>query len=180
MEPRIQYAKTSDGVNIAYAVFGDGPPIVFPSTIWGNVHGYITGSSVVGGNYDALAALGWSVITYDGRGSGDSDRGITDFSIEARLRDLEAVIEKAAPERFPLCGTLQGAPTAITYAVRYPHRVSHLILSNAFAKGAEYYLIPAMRLSQTTLDMAEDDWEFFTQTLAHAVAAQIQNERRHS
>ncbi len=49
MEPRIQYAKTSDGVSIAYAVFGDGPAIVFPSTIWGNVHGYITGSSVVGG-----------------------------------------------------------------------------------------------------------------------------------
>ena len=168
-EPRIQYARTSDGVNIAYAVIGSGPAIVFPSTIWGNVHGYMTGATAIN-NFDGLAARGWSVITYDGRGSGDSDRGITDFSMEARLRDLEAVLEKAAPEQFPVCGTLQGAVTAITYAVRNPHRVSHLILSNGFAKGADYYLIPAMRLTQVTLDMAENDWEFHLQTLAHAIA----------
>jgi class 3 adenylate cyclase/pimeloyl-ACP methyl ester carboxylesterase len=169
MEPRIQYAKTSDGVNIAYAVFGDGPAIVFPSGIWGNVHGYMAGSAVV--RYDGLAARGWSVISYDGRGSGDSDRSITDFSLETRLRDLEAVIERTAPESFTLCGSLQGAPTAIAYAVRHPDRVSHLILSNAFAKAEEYYTqIPAMRLSQATLDIAEDDWEFHLQTLAHAVA----------
>ena len=169
MEPRIQYVKTSDGVNIAYAVFGSGPAIVFPSSVWGNVHSYITGSTAVT-SYDGLAALGWSVITYDGRGSGNSDRGITDFSMEARLRDLEAVIERAAPERFPLCGTTQGSPTAIAYAIRYPHRVSHLILSNAFAKGEEYYLIPATRITQVTLDMAEDNWEFHLQTLAHSMA----------
>jgi Adenylate cyclase, family 3 (some proteins contain HAMP domain) len=174
MEPRIQYAKTSDGVNIAYAVFGEGPPIVFPSNIWGNVHSYMTGSTAVR-NYDGLVALGWSVISYDGRGSGNSDRGITDFSLEMRLRDLEAVIEKAAPERFVLCGSLQGSLAAIAYAVQQPSRVSHLILSNAFAKAEEYYaLIPAMRLSQATLDMAEGDmaegdWEFHLQTLAHAI-----------
>jgi class 3 adenylate cyclase len=171
MEPRIQYVKTTDGVNIAYAVFGEGPAIVFPSAIWGNVHNYMAGGGTVGvSSYDGLAALGWSVITYDGRGSGDSDRGITDFSLEMRLRDLEAVVEKTAPERFPVCGSLQGAPTAIAYAVRHPHRVSHLILSNAFAKGEEYYQIPAMRLTQVALDMAEDDWEFHLQTLAHALA----------
>jgi class 3 adenylate cyclase len=170
MEPRIQYAKTSDGVNIAYAVFGSGPAIVFPANIWGDVHNYVAGATYVR-NFDGLAALGWSVVCYDGRGSGDSDRGFTDFSLEMRLRDLEAVVEKTAPERFPLCGSLQGSPTAIAYAVRRPDRVSHLILSNAFAKGEEYYKqIPAMRLSQVTLDMAEDDWEFHLQTLAHAVA----------
>ncbi len=169
MEPRIQYTKTSDGVNIAFAVFGEGPTIVFPASIWGNVHSYLAGSTAVR-NYDGLAARGWSVISYDGRGSGDSDRGITDFSLETRLRDLEAVIERTAPQRFTLCGALQGAPTAIAYAVRHPDRVSHLILSNAFAKAEEYYTqIPAMRLSQATLDIAEDDWEFHLQTLAHAV-----------
>jgi class 3 adenylate cyclase len=176
MEPRIQYAKTSDGVNIAYAVFGEGPAIVFPSSIWGNVHSYkrtqpqLGGPGVVG-NYDGLAERGWSVITYDGRGSGDSDRGITDFSLEMRLRDLHAVVEKAVPERFALCGSIQGSPTAIAYAVRHPHRVSHLVLSNAFAKAEEFYtLIPAMRLSQLTLDMSENDWEFHLKTVAHAVA----------
>jgi class 3 adenylate cyclase len=170
MEPRIQYVKTSDGVNIAYAVFGDGPAIVFPSSIWGNVHGYRSGAAMLS-DYDGLAALGWSVITYDGRGSGDSDRGVTDFTLETRLRDLEAVVEKAVREQLALCGTIQGSPTAISYAVRHPDRVSHLILSNAFAKGEEFYAqIPAMQLSQVTLDMAEQDWEFHQQTVAHAVA----------
>jgi pimeloyl-ACP methyl ester carboxylesterase len=112
MEPRIEYAKTSDGVNIAYAVFGDGPAIVFPASIWGNVHSYLVGATAFR-NYDGLVARGWSVISYDGRGSGDSDRGITEFSLEMRLRDLEAVVERRAPEPFTLCGSLQGAPTAI-------------------------------------------------------------------
>jgi len=177
MEAQIKYARTTDGVNIAYAVFGEGPAIVFPSSIFGNVHNYVTGAAA-GGIFDRLAALGWSATTYDGRGAGDSDRGVTDFSLETRLRDLEAVIERAAPERFVLGAFLQGSPAAIAYAVRQPLRVSHLILSNGFAKAEEYYaLIPAMRLSQSTLDMAQDEWEFHLETLAHAVAGYTNPER---
>ena len=77
MEPRIQYAKTSDGVNIAYAVFGSGPPaIVSPSNIWGNLHQYKHGTGF--NPVDELTALGWSILTYDGRGSGSSDRDVID------------------------------------------------------------------------------------------------------
>src|ERR1700675_4440785 len=171
MEPSIQYAKTSDGVSIAYATLGDGPSIVCPSTIWGNVHGYKAPGRIAGYDYDSLLTLGWSVIPYDSRGSGSSDREITDYSLEARIRDLEAVIERAAPEHFPICGVLQGGPTAIAYAVRHPERVSHLILSNTFAKAEEYYKqIPVLRLTQETLQIAEDDWEYHLQTLAHALA----------
>jgi len=170
MEPRIQYAKTSDGVSIAYAVFGTGPPIVFPGSIWGNIHLY---KSAPGDNtrlYDELVSLGWSAITYDGRGTGSSDRDTNDWTLDGRLRDLEAVIERAAPERFNLWGFISGGPAGIAYAAQHPDRVSHLVLSDTFAAGSEWYeLIPALRTSQQTLRDAEDEWEFATLSLANAI-----------
>ena len=169
MEPRIQYAKTSDGVNIAYAVFGSGPAIVNPSNIWGNIHMYKHGTGF--NPVDELTALGWSILTYDGRGSGSSDRDVIDFSMEARLRDLEAVIEVAAPDRFATLSYLQATPTSIVYSARNVGRVACMALVNPFASGRDFYrLIPAMRLSHETLEMADDEWEFHLITLANAVA----------
>ena len=177
MEPRIQYAKTSDDVNIAYAVFGTGPAIVFTDGIFGNINMY---KSDVGGSkihYDELVSLGWSVIAYDGRGRGSSDRDTDDWTLEGRLRDIEAVVAKAAPEGFALCGVISGGPTAIAYAAQNPHLVSHLFLSNTFAAGSEWYeLIPAMRMSQRALRDAEGEWEFTTLTLANAVTGYTNSE----
>jgi class 3 adenylate cyclase len=176
MEPRIQFAKTSDGVNIASAVFGSGPAIVFPSAIWGNIHAYKSG--ILGFEpYDKLVSLGWSVITYDGRGSGSSGRDVEDYTLEGRMRDLEAVIERVGPDRFALCGILQGGPAAITYAVQHADRVSHLVLSDTFANAHEYYeLIPALRMTQLTLPHADDEWEFATLTLANALTGYTDTE----
>src|SRR2546421_1698379 len=175
MEPRIQYVKTSDGVNIAYAVLGSGPPVVSPSNIWGNIHMYksLQGSRAHFAStiIDELASLGWSIVTYDGRGSGASERNVEDHSLEARLRDLEAVVERAAPARFPVYSYLQGTLASIAYSTRNPSSVSHLILVNPFASGREYYrVVPPMRLSQETLEMANDEWEFHLVTMANAVA----------
>jgi len=178
MELRIQYAKTSDEVNIAYAVLGTGPAIVFPSSIFGNVHTYKSVPGNFGQHYDDLVLLGWSVITYDGRGSGSSDRDIDDWTLEARVRDLEAVVERAAPERFALCGTIQGGPPAIAYAVQHSDRVSHLVLCNTFAFGPNWYeLVSAMRITQQPLDLMEDEWEFSTLALANAVTGYQDSER---
>ena len=177
MEPRIQYAKTSDGVNIAYAVFGSGPAIVFPSSIWGSIHLYKSGVARIYRPFDELVSLGWSVVTYDGRGTGSSDRDVEDYMLRGRLRDLEAVVNRVAPDRLALCGTFQGGPTSISYAVQHPDRVTHLVLSNTFANAREYYeLIPAMRISQQTLRDAELDWEFATLTLANALTGYTDTE----
>ena len=181
MEPRIQYAKTSDGVNIAYAVFGTGPPIVFPSSILGSIHLYKEATFGVRAVSDELVSRGWSVITYDGRGCGSSDRDPADYTLEGRLRDLEAVIERVAPSRFALCGIIQGGPASVAYAVQEPDRVTHLILSNTFARGSDWYeLVPAMRISQQMLPTAEDEREFHFLTLANAVTgyADSQQARR--
>ncbi len=171
MEPQIQYAKTSDGVNVAYAVFGEGPPIVYTSAGFGALHLYSSRMlPVVAQNTDTIVRLGWRVIIYDGRGTGSSERDNNDFSLEARLRDLEAVIERADVDSFALQGAVGGGPTAIAYAAKYPDRVSRLLLFATFANGSDYYKqIPLGQATRAMDTMAEQQWEYYT--LAYANAA---------
>jgi class 3 adenylate cyclase/pimeloyl-ACP methyl ester carboxylesterase len=74
------------------------------------------------------------LVRFDGRGMGLSDRRVSDYSLEAHVRDLEAVVDALGLERFALYGLSQGGPTSIAYAVRHPKRVSHLILYGSFAR----------------------------------------------
>jgi len=181
MEPRIQYATTSDGVSIAYAVFGDGPPIVDASLGFGTLHLYSSGMPP-GAEQDteAFVRLGRRVIMYDGRGMGSSERGNTDFSLEGRLHDLEAVIERASVDQFALSGTISGGPVAIAYAVRHPERVSHLLLVATYANGADYYKqIPAARATRATDTMAEEQWEYFTLAYANALTEFMDSQLAH-
>jgi pimeloyl-ACP methyl ester carboxylesterase len=67
-----------------------------------------------------------------------SDWKVKDISLEAWVQDLETVVEAAGLERFALMGISQGGAPAITYAVRHPERVSHLILIGAYSRGWEY------------------------------------------
>jgi pimeloyl-ACP methyl ester carboxylesterase len=136
MEPRIQYAKTSDGVNIAYATFGEGPPVVYISSFLAGVHNY-AGFEPARRHVDALASAGWQVVRYDGRGTGSSDRDAIDFSLDARLRDLEAVVERMAVESFVLLGRSQGSLVAIAYAAQQPAaKISRLVLVQPLTSGA--------------------------------------------
>jgi class 3 adenylate cyclase len=168
MEPRVQYATTSDGVSIAYAVFGDGPPTVSSSGAFGDLNMYSSGVIPYTLAADTLVRLGWRVIMYDGRGSGSSERGNTDFSLDGRLRDLEAVVERTGVDRFALWGFANGGPSAIAYAVKHPDHVLHLALAATYAKGADWYQsMPGMRIMQGAKTMAEEDWEYYTLTLAN-------------
>jgi class 3 adenylate cyclase/pimeloyl-ACP methyl ester carboxylesterase len=172
MEPRIQYAKTNDGVNIAYAAFGEGPPIVFAGNAWGDIHMYSAGLLPVRRVTDGLVERGWRVVCYDGRGMGSSERDASDFSLEGRLCDLEAVIDAVGVDRFTLGGAIQGGAAAIAYSARHPERVPHLILINSFARGAGLYeALPAWRVSRDLRHIAEDQWEFFTLAMANALLA---------
>ena len=119
MEPRIQYAKTSDGVNIAYCVMGEGQPLVYTSNVWGDIHWYLN-NEPTRREVDRLIASGWQVVRYDSRGFGSSDRNVSDLSLAARLKDLEAVVGHAGIDRFVLCGFGHAGPLAITYAVHCP------------------------------------------------------------
>ena len=74
-------------------------------------------------------------IHYDERGNGLSDWDTPEFSVDAFVRDLEAVVDTLGFDRFALIGSSKGGPTSIAYAARHPERVSHLVLYGTFAQG---------------------------------------------
>src|SRR3990172_12380646 len=124
MEPRIQYVKTSDGVNIAFCVMGEGTPLVMvpPPPL---CHAQLAWETW--GHLLKPLARRFRLVWYDSRGSGLSDRDASDFSMEAMVRDLEAVVARAALESFVLLSIGDAVPIAVTFAAARPERVSHLI-----------------------------------------------------
>ncbi len=167
MEPRIQYAKTSDGVSIAYSVFGDGPPLVYAAGISGMGVHYYSHLPLSRQNVDLLTAAGFRVIRWDGRGTGSSDRNARDFSLETLLFDLEAVVDRLGLERFALIGHLTGAQAAIAYAARRPERVSHLILRDPQTSAADEDLSPGQLILKAMRPLAEEQWELISLNIAH-------------
>ncbi len=132
-EQELAFTTTSDGVRIAYATAGkqDGPPLVI-------VLGWIThlerGMNSPGLGFAVLPPLleRYRIVLYDGRGTGLSDRGIRDFSLDAKVRDLEAVVEAAGLDRFAIYAISAGGPTAVAYAVRHPERVTRIAFYGSF------------------------------------------------
>jgi class 3 adenylate cyclase len=176
MEPRIQYAKTSDGVSIAFWVLGEGEPFVtmpfMPysrlDTDWANP-GMRRWFERFGRNR--------MMVRYDNRGSGLSDRDVSDLSIDAMIRDLEAVVDHLGLARFALYAWGSGGPTALTFAVRCPERVSKLVLWETVANKSYIENLPRFR---TILPLAESDWETFTETLAHVAMGWSEGEVAHA
>ena len=129
----IRFCTAPDGVRIAYAEVGHGPPLV-KSANWLNHLEYDWQSPVWKHLLHALAA-NHQLIRYDARGNGLSDWEVADISFEAFVRDLESVVEAAGLQRFPLLGMSQGCAVSVAYAVRHPERVSHLVLYGGFVRG---------------------------------------------
>jgi DNA-binding SARP family transcriptional activator/pimeloyl-ACP methyl ester carboxylesterase len=122
----IRFCSTPDGVRLAYAVSGDGPPLVKASN-WMTHLDYDWESPVWRHWWQGLSRR-HRLIRYDERGCGLSQWDVDDFSLEAFVRDLESVVDSLGLERFPLLGISQGGPIAITYCARHPERVERLIL----------------------------------------------------
>ena len=161
-QPPIRYARSPDGVRLAYQDFGDGPPLVFVAFCpFSHVQREMEIPEAR--RYLLEQARTSRTIRYDGRGNGLSDRSATDFSLDAQVRDLETVIDHLSLERVALLGASIAAPAAITFAALHPARVSHLILWHAYANGADLF---GSALSAAST-LADTDWELFTQTLAH-------------
>jgi pimeloyl-ACP methyl ester carboxylesterase/DNA-binding winged helix-turn-helix (wHTH) protein len=133
LEQRIRFCRASDGVRVAYATVGEGPPLV-RAAHWVTHLDYEWESPVWRHWMEGLSR-GRTFVRYDERGCGLSDHDPEDISFEAFVRDLETVVDELGLERFPLMGLSQGGPVAIAYAVRHPERVSRLLLVGAFVKG---------------------------------------------
>lgn len=146
MRQRISFCTTTDGVRIAYATAGKGPPLL-------RAGGWMTH---VERDWDSPVWRHWlreltrdhTLVRFDIRGSGLSDHDVAEQGIEAWIRDLEAVVEALGWERFPLMGLCQGGAMAVAYAARYPERVSRLLLYNAYPQGALTEGIPAHKAEE--------------------------------
>jgi len=133
VDQQIRFCTAADGVRIAYASVGGGPPLVKAAN-WLSHLEFDWQSPVWRHWLEALAA-GRRLVRYDERGCGLSDWDVEDLSFETWVRDLEAVVDAAGLERFPLLGISQGGAVAAAYTIRHPERVSHLIMYGTFARG---------------------------------------------
>ena len=130
---RIRFCTSADGVRIAYAVIGRGPPLVMLSG--GHSHLERDVGSPVFGHWIEELSRRHSLVRLDTRGFGLSDRHVEDHSIDAVVSDLEAVVAALGLEHFVLLAWLGGTPFAVSYATRHPARVSHLVLHAAYLRG---------------------------------------------
>jgi class 3 adenylate cyclase len=167
-DPQIRYCRTTDGVSIGYTSMGDGPPVVWQSLFINQI------AAQVGSNSPArLLARARQVILFDGRGVGQSQRDLEDFSLEARVRDLEAVVTALKLKRFDLLGEMWSCPVAVAYAARHPRRVKHLVLRTAYSRASE--IVPRERF-QPLIELALANWR-----LAYQVFYSINvRDREHS
>ena len=153
----LSFATVGDGVRIAYASVGEGPPLVKVPN-WLN-HLELDWDAPVWAPLFHDLARDHRFIRYDGRGNGMSDRDVVDISFDGFVRDLEAVVDAAGLDRFPLLGISQGSAIAIEYAARHPERVSHLILWGGFASGWRVTGTPDVRKErEAILTLVRQGW----------------------
>ncbi len=131
MEQDIRFCKTSDGVRIAYATLGSGPPLVW-------LVGWLSHLEL-DANFPPYRercerlSENFTLVKLDKRGTGLSQRGIDDLSLDAHVLDVEAVIADVGINKFALFGYSEGGPVAIKYVEKHQDQISHLVLGGTFA-----------------------------------------------
>ena len=131
--PAIQFCTAKDGTKIAYAITGEGYPIVRAAHYLSHLE--FDFESPVHRHWIRELSRNNTYVRYDERGCGLSDWNPRDFSFESWVTDLETVVDQLGLEKFALLGISQGGPVGIAYAVRHPDRVSHLILYGTYSLG---------------------------------------------
>ena len=161
--PRISYARSADGVSLAFTVAGDGPALVFvPWVPFSNLR-MEWQNTFLNGIFEQLARR-LTLIHYDGRGTGHSQRDVTDLSLDAMVADLEAVVDRAGAAQVSLLGQYNSCPHAIAYAARHPERVKRMALFGGSGRG---WNAMSARQTQALLSLIEQDWDVFADTAAH-------------
>jgi pimeloyl-ACP methyl ester carboxylesterase/DNA-binding CsgD family transcriptional regulator len=153
---RLGFCASSDGVQLGYGMHGSGPPLVKAAN-W-LTHLERDWESPVWRHW--LEALGsrHTVVRYDERGCGLSDREPSALALENWVADLEAVVEAAGVDRFSLLGISQGAAIAVAYAVAHPERVDRLVLWGGYARGRRHRGPEAQAESELLVDMIRVGW----------------------
>jgi pimeloyl-ACP methyl ester carboxylesterase/DNA-binding CsgD family transcriptional regulator len=148
-------------VSIAFLTLGEGEALVYMAGgPWGHIE--LWDIPECRRWYERLAQEKM-LLRYDVRGTGYSEREVSDHSLDALVADLEAVVDRLDLGRFDIFGAFDAGPVAIAYAARHPGRVSHLILWCSWARSSE---IRSPRI-RAWLGLIDQDWELMTDTCAH-------------
>jgi class 3 adenylate cyclase len=159
-DPQIRYARTSDGVNIAYWAIGAGPAMVIMDLPTSNVQ-VEWAAPGIRANYEASARVA-TVVRYDHRGFGLSDKYEDEFTTDAFVRDLEAVVDKLDLKQFFIFGRRGPIyPIALAYAKLHPERVIRI----AAVVGG-----PPAEFTRVMLDTPDADWRFIIETISRRAA----------
>jgi pimeloyl-ACP methyl ester carboxylesterase/DNA-binding CsgD family transcriptional regulator len=160
--PPVRYTKTSDGVNVAWQSVGDGPALVSLPTIPFS-HLEIEWSFPEYRAWYGALAKGRRLVRYDNRGSGLSQQAIVDFSLDGHMADLHAVWAASGAGECALFAGFTAGPVALAYAAHHPDNVTAVVLWCTWVRG------PDMRIPRVSAvqDMLPQDWEIYTETLAH-------------
>jgi class 3 adenylate cyclase/pimeloyl-ACP methyl ester carboxylesterase len=157
LHQRVQFATAADGVQIAWASIGNGPPVL-KAPNWLNHLEYEWRSPVWGPAFAELARH-WRLVRFDQRGNGLSDWEVEDFSEEMMISDIATVAQAAGLDSFALLGISQGCPFSIRYAVAHPERVTCLVLLGGYLRGRRKRSDPEQRkLYEALIMIIRDGW----------------------
>ncbi|WP_149828919.1 alpha/beta fold hydrolase [Streptomyces tailanensis] len=131
----IRVCRSVDGTRIAYAITGDGPPLVKTANWLSHLN--LERTTPMWAHWFDGLTRGRQLIRYDERGQGLSDWTVPSFTLDDLVDDLHSVVDAIGLDRFPLLGVSQGGAVAVAYAARHPERVSRLILTASYARGQQ-------------------------------------------
>jgi pimeloyl-ACP methyl ester carboxylesterase/DNA-binding CsgD family transcriptional regulator len=180
VDQRIAFARAKDKTTIAYALSGEGPPLVRAGTWLTHVHH--DWDSPFLGHWLRFMSERHTLVRYDPRGCGLSQTDVGSFTFDDWVADLEAVVDRLELQSFPLFGMSQGAAVAAEYAIRHPERVTQLILyaplvtgwRNRASAGAQQWQL----MEQLVLTGWGEDNMAFPSMFAHLFVPQSPPETR--
>ncbi len=156
--PTVRYATADDGVKIAYATSGNGPPLM--RAAHHPTHLELEWAEPTERPFFDRLGETHTLIRVDHRGGGLSDLEVDDFSASRSAEDLKAVADSLGIDRLALLGCSNGAMVAIEFAARYPQRVSGLILLGGYVDGRSVRDGGSSGGDRDAiLKMAEEGWE---------------------
>jgi pimeloyl-ACP methyl ester carboxylesterase/DNA-binding CsgD family transcriptional regulator len=180
VDQRIAFARAKDKTTIAYALSGEGPPLVRAGTWLTHVHH--DWDSPFLGHWLRFMSERHTLVRYDPRGCGLSQTDVGSFTFDDWVADLEAVVDRLELQSFPLFGMSQGAAVAAEYAIRHPQRVTQLILYAPLVTGWRNRTSPGAQqwqlMEQLVLTGWGEDNMAFPSMFAHLFVPQSPPETR--
>ncbi len=164
MDGRVHYAVSPDGVNLAYSVLGKGDPVLHLTPVGGAGLQRDQLPFVLQYTWEKLAER-HTLLRYDLRGIGLSDREIPPITLDALMSDTLAVLDRAGIEKADLFAVSSAGPATIAFAATHPERVRRLVLWCTSSRGSD--IQSAARLAIDSL--ASQDWRIYTETIASAM-----------